>query len=110
MYTTQLQAGLGLTGETARLLSLWEPQMSRQDLLAVALSSGVFPSVSARRLRNIVTEAFAPRYLTDDDAPARILKAIMRRIPRYKAPPEYRRSAGVAASAVRFESFCVGMM
>lgn len=80
MYTTQLQAGLGLTAETARLLSLWRPQMSRQDLLAIALSSGVFPNVSARRLRNIVTEAFAPRYLADGGTPARVLKALEGRV------------------------------
>jgi len=81
LYTTQLQAGLGLTVETARLLELWEPGMSRQALLAVALDSGAFPNMSARRLRNVVTEAFAPRYLRDDGEPARILKALSGRIP-----------------------------
>jgi hypothetical protein len=79
MYTTQLQAGLGLTDETSRLIGLWKPDMSRQDLLAIALSSGAFPSVSARRLRNIVVEAFAPRYLTDAGAPARVICGLQSR-------------------------------
>lgn len=63
MYTTQLQAGLGLIEETKQLLSLYEPGMSATDLNAVALGSGSFPMVSARRLRNIILECFAPRYL-----------------------------------------------
>jgi hypothetical protein len=64
-YTTQLQAGLGLIPETGRLLDMWQPGMSGQDLLRVALDVGAFPTISARRLRNIVIEAFAPRYLVD---------------------------------------------
>jgi hypothetical protein len=62
-YTTQLQAGLGLIEETKQLLSLYEPGMSAADLSANALGSGSFPMVSARRLRNIIIECFAPRYL-----------------------------------------------
>jgi hypothetical protein len=73
-YTTQLQAGLGLVAETSRLLDLWEPGMSGQDLLKRALASGSFPTKSARRLRNLIIEAFAPRFLVDDAAPARLLK------------------------------------
>jgi hypothetical protein len=80
-YTTQLQAGLGLIAETVRLLDLWESGMSGQHLLHIALTSGAFPTVSARRLRNIVIEAFAPRYLVDDAKPARLLKILISRIP-----------------------------
>lgn len=79
-YTTQLGAGLGLIAETARLLDLWESGMSRQHLLRAALQSGAFPTISARRLRNIVIEAFAPRYLVDDAQPARVLKILLGRI------------------------------
>ena len=75
-YTTQLQAGLGLLPETQKLLAIWEPGMTGQDLLKAALASGEFPNVTARRLRNVVLEAFSPRYLLDDAAPARLLKAI----------------------------------
>lgn len=63
LYTTQLQAGLGLIEETRLLLSLYEPGMTRVELTEKALSSGLFPRVSARRLDNIARECFAPRYL-----------------------------------------------
>jgi hypothetical protein len=80
-YTTQLGAGLGLIAETARLLDLWEPGISGQRLLRIALESGAFATISARRLRNIIIEAFAPRYLVDDAQPARVLKILLGRIP-----------------------------
>jgi hypothetical protein len=80
-YTTQLGAGLGLIAETVRLLDLWESGMSAQRLLRLALESGAFAMISARRLRNIVIEAFAPRYLVDDARPARLLKILLGRTP-----------------------------
>lgn len=64
-YTTQLQAGQGLIDETRSLLALYEPGMNRTKLIEKALRSGRFPLVTARRLRNIVVECFAPRYLSD---------------------------------------------
>lgn len=73
-YTTQLQAGLGLVNETKTLLDLWSPGISANQLLQVALESGRFPTVTARRLRNIVVECFAPRYLVSGSAPAAYLK------------------------------------
>lgn len=75
-YTTQLQAGLGLLPETAKLLDLWRTGTDAQALLNAALSSGSFPTMTARRLRNVIMEAFRPRYLADDGAPARLLKAL----------------------------------
>ena len=62
-YTTQLQAGLGLLNETKALLELWSPGKSAPQLYQEALQSGQFPNVTARRLRNVVVECFAPRYL-----------------------------------------------
>jgi hypothetical protein len=62
-YTTQLSAGLGLREETKGLFELWQPGMNTQQLCDVALESGSFPNVTARRLRNIVAECFFPRYL-----------------------------------------------
>jgi len=76
MYTTQLQAGLGLLQETRLLLSIWGLGMSSPTLYQAALRSGEFPNVSARRLRNIVRECFAPRYLVADGKPARYLKQL----------------------------------
>ncbi|KAA0676974.1 BrxA family protein [Roseomonas genomospecies 6] len=79
-YTPRLSAGLGLVPETGRLLELWQPGMTPPDLLKAAMDSGAFPSMSARRLRNVVAEAFAPRFLTEDGGPARFLKALQGRI------------------------------
>ena len=64
-YTTQLQAGLGLLEETRQLLQVYQPGMSASQLYEAALASGRFPLVTARRLRNIVAECFAPRYMRD---------------------------------------------
>ena len=75
-YTTQLQAGLGLLQETRDLLEIWQPGMGRSELYQAALKSGKFPNVSARRLKNIVAECFAPRYLAAEARPARYLKAL----------------------------------
>jgi hypothetical protein len=75
-YTTQLQAGLGLVNETKTLLELWSPGMSAGQLQQVALESGRFPTVTARRLRNIIVECFAPRYLVSGGNPAAHLKRL----------------------------------
>ena len=79
-YTTQLQAGLGLINETKTLLDLWSPGISAGQLHQVALESGRFPTVTARRLRNIVVECFAPRYLVSDGVPAVHLKRLSARL------------------------------
>lgn len=75
-YTTQLQAGLGLVNETKTLLDLWSPGMLANQLHQVALDSGRFPTITARRLRNIVMECFAPRYLAAGGTPAVHLKRL----------------------------------
>ncbi|SLM27566.1 conserved hypothetical protein [Desulfamplus magnetovallimortis] len=73
-YTTQLSAGLGLINETKILLNLWDSALDSSSLFQAALNSGEFATVSARRLKNIVLECFAPRYLADDALPATLLK------------------------------------
>jgi hypothetical protein len=77
-YTTKLQAGLGLIPETEKLLCLWRPGMDSSALLERALTSGEFPNITARRLRNIVAEGFTPRYLVNGAEPARALKRMKR--------------------------------
>lgn len=74
-YTTQLQAGLGLLEETRQLLKVYQPGMSTSQLYDAALASGCFPLVTARRLRNIVAECFAPRYMHDPHV-ASLLKSL----------------------------------
>jgi hypothetical protein len=75
-YTTRLQAGLGLIQDTHTLLDLWEPELSIQDLMQKALQSGYFPNMSARRLRNVVAEGFAPRLLQNDGEAALLIKRL----------------------------------
>lgn len=76
-YTAKLQAGLGLVAETKALLQLWRPGMTVPMLNRAALESGEFAGVTARRLRNIVVECFAPRYLVEEAAPARHLNILL---------------------------------
>jgi len=80
-YSTQLQAGLGLIEETKTLLSIYHPSMTSSELYTRALDSGLFPMVSARRLRNIVAECFTPRYLKTNSAI--YLKDISQKLPTY---------------------------
>lgn len=75
-YNANLQAGLGAITETWSLLDLWTPGMTAPALNAIALESGRFPNMSARRLRNLVTECFAPRYLRDAGETAARLKEL----------------------------------
>lgn len=77
-YTTQLQAGLGMVEETRVFLDLWQTGMSGSALYQAALESGRFPNVSARRLRNLAVECFAPRYLVNEARPAKLLKCLQR--------------------------------
>jgi hypothetical protein len=79
-YSARLQAGLGIIPETSRLIDLWTPGLSASQLAGVAMDAGAFPSISARRLRNVVVEAFGTRYLTDGGQPAAFLKKIKGKI------------------------------
>jgi len=76
IYTTQLGAGLGLIEETQILLDLWQEGMSGTDLYRAALTSGHFSTISARRLHDMITVGFAPRYLRNQGAPASLLKRV----------------------------------
>jgi hypothetical protein len=81
-YTVQLSHGLGLIDETRTLLDLWQPGMNAADLHRSALQSGFFGTLSARRLHDMISVGFGMRYLTDDAAPARLLKPIQHVVPR----------------------------
>lgn len=76
IYNSQLGAGLGLVNETKILLELWSPLMTATELHQIALESGKFPTITARRLRNIIAECFGPRYLVSGGAPAAHLKSL----------------------------------
>lgn len=76
-YSSRLGAGLGMLDETRVFLDLWQPGMQAAELQRLALESGHFPNVSARRLRNLVGECFALRYLADNGEPAALLKRLL---------------------------------
>lgn len=80
-YTTKLGHGLGMIDETRSLLSLWEEGMDSAGLWRTALESGEFPGMSARRLKNVVSDCFAPRMLVHDARPARLMKHVMTVLP-----------------------------
>ncbi len=75
-YTVRLAAGLGMIEETLILLDLWRAGIDIPTLTRAARESGRFPSMSASRLENLVSDGFAPRYLVNDGAPAQLLKAL----------------------------------
>jgi len=75
-YTTRLQAGLGMIDETRTLLDLWEEGMTVPSLQKAALESGQFPTMAARRLRNLVAECFGPRYLNENGQTVGLLKRL----------------------------------
>lgn len=54
--------------------------MSVNNLFEAALASGQFSTMTARRLRNVVAECFAPRYLVNGGLPALHLKGLFSRI------------------------------
>ena len=54
--------------------------MTTPRLQQAALGSGRLPNVTARRLRNIIAECFAPRYLAGGGTPARRLKRLVSRV------------------------------
>ena len=81
VYTSKLGAGLGLIEETLALLEIWSPELDANQHYLRALESGRFPGISARRLKNIMKECFAPRYLCNNAIPATIIKSLMGRVP-----------------------------
>ena len=62
--------------ETRVLLGLWKPGMSATSLKVMAVESGEFPGMSARRVRNLVVECFAPRFLAENGRLALFLKSV----------------------------------
>lgn len=55
--------------------------MSISSLSKEALDTGVFAARSARSIRNLVAECFAPRYLIDEGKPASLLKKLKAKLP-----------------------------
>lgn len=79
-YTSTLSAGQGMIEESRTLLQLWKPDMDGKELYRMALASGRFPTVSAKRLDHMVIDAFAPRLLISERPPAGWLKAVQEQL------------------------------
>lgn len=79
-YTSTLSAGQGMIEESRILLDLWQPGMEGKELYRLALNSGHFPTVSAKRLDHLVIDAFVPRFVRSERAPAAWLKPALGRL------------------------------
>lgn len=78
-YNTALCKGQGMLPETLRLLQVWEPGMSSQQLAEKVRSQGLIPKATSQRVSDIVNRAFVPRYLGKDGQPAGWLRALVQR-------------------------------
>ncbi len=76
-YTTQFQAGLGMVSECIEILKLHEIGMRSIELEAKVLSAGVFSGCTARRVHNLVSEMFAPRFYRPDSGTADRIKTMI---------------------------------
>jgi len=75
-YSSMLNAGICMIDETRILLNLWQPGMNNMELHRIALQSGLFPNITARRLYNFIKECYSPRYLVNGGTPALLLKSV----------------------------------
>jgi BrxA len=75
-YTTALSKAQGMIDETFALFSIWKPGMSTQQLASLAIEEGVLSKATAKRVRDIVAEQFAPRYLVNGAQAAKQIKIL----------------------------------
>lgn len=78
-YNTGLCKGQGMLPETLRLLQVWEPGMSSQQLAEKVRSQGLIPKATSQRVSDIVSRGFAPRYLGEGGRPACWLRPLVQR-------------------------------
>lgn len=78
-YNTGLCKGQGILPETLRLLRVWEPGMTAIQLSEKVRSQGIIPKATAQRVSDIVSRAFAPRYLHENGTPAGWLRQLVQR-------------------------------
>lgn len=76
-YTTALAKGQGIINETLALLGIWRPEMTRKELADRAVGEGILGRATAKRVRDLVFEAFTPRYLIDGARPANYLSELL---------------------------------
>lgn len=76
-YTTGLAKGQGIIPETLAILDVWQPHMGTSELTSEVLRKGVLSKGTALRTKDLVSRAFAGRYLVDDGRPALYLKRLL---------------------------------
>ena len=63
--------------ECRAFLELWTPGESTQHLEEKTLEEGVLPNVTSRRVRNLIAEMWAPRFLAHGGQPGRDMKFLL---------------------------------
>jgi len=75
-YDSKLGAAQGAIDEMLSLIAFCKDGDSGHDVYERALDAGVFGGRSAKRLKNVVTDAFAPRYLSDGGRPFKTIQLL----------------------------------
>lgn len=76
-YTILLQKGLGMIDETIILLRIWQPGMTNQQLVDLALEQGSLCRSTEYRVKDIITRVFSKRFIKKDNIPAKNLKKLI---------------------------------
>lgn len=76
-YTAELQKTTGALDELREVFHLWKPGMERDALTQLVIDSGALGRSSTTRAKDIVSRAFAQRFLLPDDRPARRIKTAL---------------------------------
>ncbi len=78
-YRTELLKVSGIVSETIALLDLWEPGMTAPELARVAVERDVLGKATASRVKDVIYQGFAKRYLRPNEEPARLLRELAQR-------------------------------
>lgn len=78
-YSLELLKVTGMIPETLQLLQRWSPGMSAQELAQAAIPEGLLGKASASRVKDLVYQGFAKRYLRPGEHVARTLKNLVER-------------------------------
>ena len=76
-YASGFEKFSGLVAETVALLRAWCPGMSSLALADLAIAKNVLGKAASNRVKDVVNQAFAKRFLSPDDSPARYLKLMV---------------------------------
>lgn len=77
-YNTALKKGTAMISESIELLKLWNEKLSFSEFKNIALTKGVLGKTTQKRLIDIISEVFAPRFLIDGQKPAKYLQQMLK--------------------------------